>query len=266
MSWRSLVMRMARRYPRRPGREPLLRYALRGDVEGVRLYRNKAGQLQLLSLDNWIDRVTYVKGTWERVLCEAFAARVRDLGCEAFLDIGAAAGCYTLSMARLPSVTEMYAFEPDPRNYAQLCANLWLNDLAERVSHHPVALSSANGESPIYLARKRDPRDNFCYNTGTTGLDFEPLRHDASTTRTVTTRRLDDLIELSAENIAVKMDTEGHELEVLKGMRGVLKGRRGVILVEVFPHNLDGVRSLLSDCGFEYKSTPVDWNHIFLRE
>lgn len=266
MDRHTLLLWLARHYPAWPGKSALLHRGLHSGAAEIRLFRNNAGQRQLLWLDNWIDRVTYANGAWERRLTAAFSHWASELACQVFIDIGAGAGSYTLALSRLPKINRIMAFEPDPVNYAQLCANLWLNRLSDLVEHHRIALSSYHGEQDLFLARKRDAREGAAFNTGTSALDFEPLRHGQGTTRQVPVRRLDDILTLGDEPVAIKIDTEGHEYSVLAGMRKLLTERVGVVLIEVFPDNMTKVGNLLAENGFRLADNPAHWNYLFVKE
>lgn len=69
----------------------------------------------------------------------------------------------------------------------------------------------------------------------------------------------------------IKIDVEGHELEVLRGGEKTLAANQPVLLIEIKDRNLAGVRSLLAGLG--YRETPLrelagvegsPENHIFL--
>ena len=82
-----------------------------------------------------------------------------------------------------------------------------------------IALSSESGLAPFHRPRGRQADEFGKYNMGTSGLDRYPRRHDRSEEVEVRKRRLDDVLQLHAKTIAIKIDVEGHELSVLRGMR-----------------------------------------------
>src|SRR6266498_913451 len=68
------------------------------------------------------------------------------------IDIGAFVGWYTLLAARqVGPYGKVYAFEPDPRNYALLSENLLRNKLHERVVVIPKAVSDDAGARTFFL-------------------------------------------------------------------------------------------------------------------
>lgn len=135
------------------------------------------------------------------------------------IDVGANVGHYTARLSKLVGPAgRVLAFEPVPRTFELLAAN------ARQFAHQNVTLMNAaitnvpgvvNMEVPdvdagSYLAR---------VTTESTGLAILGLPLDA--------------IPLPHAVALVKIDAEGHELSVLRGMEGLLRRDRPVLIVEV---------------------------------
>src|SRR5919106_5118479 len=71
---------------------------------------------------------------------------------EVMYDVGANVGAYTLLAAVAVPGARVVSFEPSPANFAALCANVELNEVAERVIAVPLAL----GDRPRSAALDRD--------------------------------------------------------------------------------------------------------------
>jgi FkbM family methyltransferase len=123
------------------------------------------------------------------------------------LDIGANLGLYSVLAARLAGPAGKVAcFEPDPELFAALQRNCRLNRVI--VEAHNVALGSTPGEVTLHKSIVNSGDNHL-------GASERPLFRRAVTTRVV---RLDDLLpELQVD--LVKIDVQGWELEVLRGMR-----------------------------------------------
>jgi FkbM family methyltransferase len=246
---------IAQRYPTWRGKNRLVEFALR-HVSGKRLHKDRSGSRFLLDLDNYVDSMLFVKGGFESREIEALTRSAEEAGCRAFVDVGAHFGLFTVSMARQPWCRRVHAFEPDPRNFAQLMANVFLNELSNKVAAYPLALSDQNGRARLQLGRERHSTDFGKFNSGMSSLTASEKPCAPEHTVVVETRKLDDLLELDGETIAAKIDVEGHELEVLNGMRRLLERNRCVLLIEAFPVSMDAVFAYLNRLGYTVAAAP----------
>lgn len=135
------------------------------------------------------------------------------------VDIGANLGLYTRELSRCSR--RVHAFEPSRAMAALLRKTSAPNVLVHEVAlsdHHGVSALNmpVNGEDPVYSLASLEPPSSD--------------DHRASTQELVEVARLDRVIR---EDVAfVKVDVEGHELEVLKGASGVIERSKPIFLVE----------------------------------
>jgi FkbM family methyltransferase len=208
-----------------PGRSPLL---VRLDGMTV-VARPGTGDLGLLALTQEL-RVA----TW-------FDLRPDDV----FVDVGAHIGPYTLRAAK--KVKMVVSIEPDPSVFSLLAQNVKLNAL-ENVLLENVALSDHEGRGQLYLSEGWETG-------GSTLSPGIPTREHAVT---VELMRLDNLASrLDLEHIDwLKIDVEGHEIEVLMGALGSLQ-RTKRIVIEVRHGNEQRCRRLLESRDFVIAA----WDH-----
>jgi FkbM family methyltransferase len=135
------------------------------------------------------------------------------------VDVGANCGLYTRKLARLSR--RVHAFEP-----SHSMANLLRRTSAPNVSVHEVALSDQAGHAELFI-----PQDGDELVHGLASL--EPAvgaSSKAVASINVTTTKLDAVVR---QDVAfVKIDVEGHELNVLKGAVELLERSQPVFLVE----------------------------------
>jgi FkbM family methyltransferase len=151
------------------------------------------------------------------------------------VDIGAHRGVYTYRLAQLVGSTgHVHSFEPNPSSLRTLEA---VRNGRANISIYRVALSDRSGEAMLH----RPISDGVRIDAMSTVV--VPHRHSALQFDSVRTRlvRLDDVFgPLHLTNLAfMKCDVEGHELEVLKGARGILDELRPVLLVEIEQRHQD---------------------------
>jgi FkbM family methyltransferase len=187
-------------------------------------------------------RSLYHFGIYDLILSEAIW-RLLDSG-ERAIDIGSNIGYVTgLMAARLGPQGDVLAFEPHPKIFAELVLNIngWANRPIATIRPFPLALSSKTGSA--YLEQSR----NFDRNRGTSRV-----RTNGGSCLRVKTTRLDDVCSEYGDVDLVKLDVEGHELEVLLGGQSVLEsGRLRDLIFEDHSRSFNSpVASLLASFGY----------------
>lgn len=153
------------------------------------------------------------------------------------VDVGANCGLYTRKLSRLSS--KVHAFEPSHK-----MAELLRRTSAPNVSVHEIALSDQSGNADLFTPRDRDA---LVY--GLASLEPRQVSSDQAVVSTkVPTDRLDAIVQ---EGVAfVKIDVEGHELNVLNGAIELLEHSQPVFLVEAEDrHREQATRSLFEFFG-----------------
>lgn len=148
------------------------------------------------------------------------------------LDVGAHAGQYAVLFAALTGASgRVFSFEPDETARSFLVRNIELNNLRDRVSVEPVALSDQNGQHTFFSLG-----GNSMSSLSRAGLGTASHSSEISET-IVTTIRLDDFISDRGLPCPqwIKIDTEGAEILILKGAPETLRLVSG-ILCELHPY------------------------------
>lgn len=224
-------------YPFRHGRKALVRWAA-ARLGGAIPWTTADGTRLLLDPRNYIDREIVLKGGYEADAIAAFVAEAR--ACDAVLDIGANIGLYSIAVAR-GTGAEVVAFEPDPRNLAQLNANLFLNGLETRVRVRGEAVGAMASAGTLFAQR-----DGTDFSTALSGMAERPA---GAVEIAVPVVALDGLYPWKGRRLAIKMDIEGYELQALQGMTALLADNSVHLQIEIAPQNLERARTVLTDCG-----------------
>jgi len=136
---------------------------------------------------------------------------------EVFFDVGANVGFYALHAARLMQTGCVYAFEPEPENFARLRKNCELNGFERRVKLHMLAVSDTVGRAVFFKCDR---------NSGWGNLTGFPDVLDSEIE--VKTTTIDDFCR--CEGISrigfLKIDVEGHEPQVVAGASRMLAEKR----------------------------------------
>jgi FkbM family methyltransferase len=176
-------------------------------------------------------------GTYEPEQSDLFRQHIRSG--DQVLDIGAAAGYYTLLSARLVGSTgRVVSFEPDPDNLRFLRSHVEQNGLSQ-VTILPVALADETGTARF---------------GGGTGTGTGRLCQNGVVQ--VAVRRLDDVAaEMDLRPQHLKIDVEGAEMAVLRGGERTIKTDRPTIFLSTHEKVVPGIHrqccELLTEWGYQ---------------
>lgn len=181
--------------------------------------------------DRVITPTIVMYGTWEGGETNWFLRTVKSG--DTIVDAGANVGYYTIIGSRLVGEKgKVYAFEPDPANFALLEKNVQLNGLTNVVLERK-ALSNRKGTVKLFIAEQ---------NKG----DHRIYQPEGESRRSVEVEavRLDEYFQDHKRGIDfIKIDTQGADGLIVEGMAGLLEGRADAptIFMEFWPHGLQGM-------------------------
>ena len=146
-------------------------------------------------------------------------------------DIGANIGVYGLYACLREEVT-VTCFEPVASTFAILVRNAALNRLAERLTPLSIALSDSNGIVPLYLSNIES------------GSSMHALNNPSNVQGTFEVAGIQSAPAIRGDKLVadfgvhapqhLKIDVDGHELQVLEGMGALLDQVRSV-WIEMMP-------------------------------
>jgi len=184
--------------------------------------------------------IQYLKYTailgWEpEVKCIQSYARKSTMA----IDVGANMGLWTYAMATSGLFEKVIAFEPNRALTRDL-----LNADFESVTVSHVAVSDKAGTGTL-----RIPKKGAFFLSGWASLEDQlDLDPDAVQEMAVETVRLDDLV---LQDVGfIKIDVEGHEVELLKGAHNFFQRNKPVCLIECRERNKAAVDEYFAGLGF----------------
>lgn len=187
-------------------------------------------------------RLPIPPGLYDEIYAKAVYEKHHSLKSgEVVVDAGAHIGIFTEKAAEAGCA--VFAFEPDPQNFS---------DLLKRVSHYPavtcfqVALWSQAKKVELYVRQEHNGGHSLRWGT------------DQSNGLEVSARKLDDYAILRWPKIDfIKIDTEGSELEIIKGAEQVLLRDKPDLAIEMHGQAFhQPVKDFLASVN--YSLTPSD--------
>jgi len=163
-----------------------------------------------------------------------------------FFDVGANVGLYTWEVHKVCPLRKILAFEPDPENIKLLEKTLRKANL-QNVEICKCAMSNQLAEVSFF-------QDNLTSATGcVAGKDkpwIEQYLNGSINEIRVKTETLDSVVRQDRSPSLIKIDVEGHEVEVLQGARNTLSEAKPLMIIESFPPKQSTVLSFLDELGY----------------
>lgn len=178
----------------------------RGYVDIISLAKNT--QI-FLWLDEHVDIIIWWEGRYEKIPSLIFCKLLKPG--DQLIDVGANIGYYSLLASGIVGKKgKIFAFEPVSKIFHKLSLNTFGHGNIEIFRS---ACGQQSGDATIYLA------DKWC----TAGSRISaPIENQPVVTEEIKVLRLDDHFEDQRVDV-VKIDVEGYEMNVLKGMENILR-------------------------------------------
>ncbi len=193
------------------------------------------------------------KGFYEQKLLDGWVYKYAKEA-KIIYDIGANIGNHTVYFAKKLNAEKIYSFEPMPINYKIFEKNIADNKIENIVTPYNVALGAESSSASMAIEQEN--------NNGTAKIDLTS-ETPGETVKIITL----DSLNLPMPDF-IKIDVEGFELNVLKGMINILKNSNAPIWIEIDEDTCEEVYSLLLEYGYGIFSFNLenDNNFIFSKE
>ena len=162
----------------------------------------------------------FMTGYYEKSVSNSI---LRDLSSSnVFIDVGAYLGYYSLIASASFSNIQVYAFEPQKDANERLQKNIKINNF-KNIEVYDCALADVNETRQLNI--NEFPEQTSLHNSA-----LQSGQH-----YNVQVKRLDDLLDFKSKKVVVKIDTEGYEIEVVKGMSELIENNECTIYFEYNP-------------------------------
>ncbi len=175
---------------------------------------------------------------------------------EVFVDVGAHIGAYTIPVAK--KAQKVIAFEPNKYSFELLTKNISLNHLTN-ITAYNLAVSKKSGTTPFCYENEpvysriidSDQSSKFTAMENAKGLN--------NNINLVDTIDLDSVLSKEDRIDWIKIDVEGHELDVLKGAMQTIRLHKPKIIIELLSRNLQRLKTIAHSLGYSIESIYRDY-------
>ncbi len=171
--------------------------------------------------DPWVSGVIARKEVFDPHIVALLRSTLRSE--DVLVDVGAHIGWFSVIGSKLAG--HVVAIEPDPDNWRHLRTNLRING-CENVTAYPVAAGQADGHTRLYQSFEH--RGDHQLSVVGDRKDYKKVR----------VRSVDNVLAEAGKRASwIKLDTQGSEAAILRGMRRTLDSRPRLVL-EFWPRGL----------------------------
>ena len=185
-----------------------------------------------------IERKTYFIKEYEKKRMDQLHHFSKKINSKILLDIGANIGFYSILSSDY--FEKIYSYEPNERNFKVLKKNIENNKLK-----NIKILNFGLGESKEVLMGKSNTKGELFQTSGFA------LNKDNKKGERVLVKKGDDVLQLKNKTLTIKIDVEGFEFFVLKGLKRTLIDNWCVLQIEIWEKNNDEVHKFLKLLGYK---------------
>ena len=193
-----------------------------------------------------IDREIIITKEYETKEISTLTKLIDDNKSNYFIDVGANCGFYSLNISSKYKDLNILAFEPNIDAYQRFNKTLEGNiDKFQNIKIYNYGLSDKKSK----LKMRSKIKDGYTQTGGST-------IHDGETYNNVSIydayfEQGDEKLKFINSNLAIKIDVEGHEFNVLLGLKKLLTNNKCILQIEIFNDNFDKSNNFLVNNNFK---------------
>ena len=185
-----------------------------------------------------IERKTYFIREYEKKRMDQLHFLSNKINSEILVDIGANIGFYSILFS--DQFDQIYSFEPNKRNFKVLKKNIDNNKL-KNIQIFNFGL----GENKEILIGNSNSKGELFQTSGFT------INKDNKKGEKVSIQKGDEVLHFKNKTITIKIDVEGFEFFVLKGLKSTLVNNLCILQIEIWEKNYDEVHKFLNSLNYK---------------
>ena len=185
-----------------------------------------------------IERKTYFIREYEKKRMDKLHLFSKKINSEILIDIGANIGFYSILSSQ--RFEQIYSFEPNERNFKVLKKNIEKNKL-----NNIQTFSFGLGEKEEVLLGDSNTKGELFQTSGFS------ISKDNKNGEKVLIKKGDDVLQFKNKTLTIKIDVEGFEFLVLKGLKSTLVNNWCILQIEIWEKNYDEVHKFLKSLDYK---------------
>ena len=211
-------------------------------------YFNIAGIKMYLDFLDPIDRELITKQTYEEKEINFLIKLYNLYHFEYFLDVGANCGYYSVKLATEFNKLKVIAFEPNTEAFVKFKNTIKLNPkLSDRININNFGLSNSSGPLEMTSLEKF----GYLQSGGSTIINKEEKKYLKTKIFICDFKTGSEVLKFKKKKLCIKIDVEGHEYNVIQGIKDLLNENDVILQVEITKKNFENTNNLLNLNGYK---------------
>ena len=217
-----------------------------------RLYKNKIIRFNFFNINlegninEPMDKEIFLFNSYENFQIEFLIKNIKKYNLDYFIDIGANSGIYSFIVRNKFQKIIIKSFEPVNKTIIKFKKNFKLNKKLKNIKLYEFGLSNKNSK----LLMRAKIRDGYIQSSGYGVIKKEDNLKNLHVEKNIF-KIGDETIKLKNKKICIKIDAEGHEYEVLQGLKRLLSCNKIFLQVEIFKSNFNKMNQYLERQKFK---------------
>jgi FkbM family methyltransferase len=167
---------------------------------------------------------------------------------EYFLDIGANCGYYSIKLANEFNNLKVIAFEPNKEAFTKFTNTLKVNPkLRKRIKIKNFGLSNSSGQLEMTSLEKF----GYLQSGGSTIINEIEKKFVKTKIFKCNFKIGTEVLKFKNNKLGIKIDVEGHEYNVIQGLKNLLKENKVILQIEIENKNFKKTDNFLNDIGYK---------------
>tara|TARA_B100001996_G_scaffold313167_1_gene255487 strand:- start:1039 stop:1830 length:792 start_codon:yes stop_codon:yes gene_type:complete len=221
-------------------------------IRVLRIFKKNRGYFKIKNINMFldfldpIDRELIINQEYEKKEITILTKLIKNHDIGYFLDIGANCGAYSFNIASQFENLNILAFEPNKEAYEKFNKTLEINlKRFKNIKIFNFGLSDKKSK----LKMRSQIKHGYAQTGGSTVTDEK--NYENAKVYDANFEIGNEILKLTNSNIAIKIDVEGHEINVLLGLKQILTNNNCVLQIEIFDKNYEKSNKFLLENNFK---------------
>ena len=195
-----------------------------------------------------IDRELIITQKYEETEINILKKLYNSNAFEYFLDIGANCGYYSIKLATEFDNLRVIAFEPNIEAFTKFNNTLKVNPkLKKRIKINNFGLSNNSGQLEMTSLEKF----GYLQSGGSTVINENEKKFIKTKIFKCEFKIGEEVLKFKNNKLGIKIDVEGHEYNVIEGLKELLKENKVILQIEITKERFNKTNNFLNNIGYK---------------